>query len=50
MNGDKYAKCPSCSLMVLVIYNLDDIESIVEVKSARKETITNKNSGLKAAS
>lgn len=43
MNGGKYAKCPSCSLMVRVIFNLDDLESIVEIKSAKKETKSTKS-------
>lgn len=48
MNGERYAKCPSCSLMVQVIYNLNDLESIVEVKSAQKESSSNKSSNLRA--
>ena len=38
VNGEKYAKCPSCSLMVQVIFNPDDLESIIEIKSAKKES------------
>lgn len=38
MNGEKYAKCPSCSLMVQVIFDVNDLESIVETKSAHKES------------
>lgn len=48
INGEKYAKCPSCSLMVQVIYNLDDLESIVEIKSAQKDSSSNKSSSLRA--
>lgn len=47
MNGSKYAKCPSCSLMVLVIFNPDDLNDIVETKSAQKEAKTSKNTGIK---
>lgn len=47
MNGDKYARCPSCSLMVLVIYNPDDLESLVDIKSAKKES-PNKSATLQA--
>lgn len=47
MSGGKYARCPSCSLIVQVIFNINDLESIVETKSAKKETSSSK-SGLKA--
>jgi hypothetical protein len=40
MNGEKYAKCPSCSLMVQVIFNPEDLDSIVDTKSAHKESKT----------
>lgn len=39
-DGQKYARCPSCSLMVMVVFNMDDLESIIEVKSARKSNQT----------
>lgn len=47
MNGEKYAKCPSCSLIIQVIYNIDDLESIVEIKSAQKDSAPNKSSSLR---
>lgn len=47
MNGTKYAKCPSCSLMVLVIFNPNDINDIVETKSAQKDVKSSRNSGIK---
>lgn len=47
MNGGKYAKCPSCSLMVEVIFNVEDLKKIVEVKSGKKTT-SNKSSSLRA--
>lgn len=50
MNGGKYAKCPSCSLMVQVIFELDDLESIVETKSAQKMSKTTKATSLKVTS
>lgn len=50
MNGEKYAKCPSCSLMVQVIFNIDDLETIVETKSAKKEPKSSKITSLKAVS
>lgn len=46
-DGAKYAKCPSCSLMVLVIFDIDDLESIIETKSAKKSETT-KNQALKS--
>lgn len=39
LKGEDVAECPSCSLLVKVIYNKDEIEEIVKQKS----TIKNKN-------
>lgn len=50
MSGGKYAKCPSCSLMVLVIFNPDDLNDIVETKSAQKEARSSKNTGIRVTS
>lgn len=50
MEGGKYAKCPSCSLMVLVIYNPDDLKSIIEVKSAKETRSKETASGVRVTS
>lgn len=50
-NGEKYARCPSCSLMVQVIFNPEELESIVETKSAKKESRgINKTKSLRVTS
>lgn len=49
MNGEKYAKCPSCSLMVQVIFNIDDLDSIMETKSAQKDTAKKNSASIKVS-
>lgn len=36
LKGEDVAECPSCSLIVKVIYNKDEIEDIVKEKSTAK--------------
>lgn len=48
-NGAKYARCPSCSLMVEVIFNPDDLESIMDTKSSKKDTKANKPATIKSS-
>jgi diphthamide biosynthesis protein 3 len=42
VNGENFAKCPSCSLMVQVIFDVKDLESIVANKSAYKQSQINR--------
>ncbi|KAI1292626.1 DPH3 -like protein [Halotydeus destructor] len=39
-NGEDVARCPSCSLIIQVICNPDDIEDLIKKKSAAKTTAT----------
>lgn len=38
LNGQVYAKCPSCSLMVQVIFSPKDLESVIK-QSASKQAV-----------
>lgn len=49
LNGGKFAKCPSCSLMVQVIFEPEDLINIIETKSwARKPFSSTNSSPVKA--
>ncbi|RWS28061.1 CSL zinc finger containing protein-like protein [Leptotrombidium deliense] len=33
LNGEEIARCPSCSLVIRVIYNADELQKVIEVKT-----------------
>ncbi|RWS04047.1 diphthamide biosynthesis protein 3-like protein [Dinothrombium tinctorium] len=33
LNGEEIARCPSCSLIIRVIYNPDELESVLSAKA-----------------
>lgn len=48
LDGCKFAKCPSCSLMVRVIYCPDDLKNLIETKLARKPVVSSTTPPIKA--